>query len=141
MFWNFRYMDQTVVDYFQNTIGRHHVNIGTIPEWMFKTPKPVGYPRDPGATDYNYEQGTGLQLTDPSGRQFAQYQARVFAWFTKGGFTDELGRYHSSGYHFKIDDWGVLNEPTFEHSIRVQQCTRIYDAVTTAITRIGRSTS
>ncbi len=135
-FWDFRYMDQTVTDFFKYTSGRHNVNIGTIPEWMFKTSAPVSYPDDPGATDYNYEQGTGLQLRDPSGRQFAQYEAHVFEWYTKGGFTDELERYHRSGYHFKIDYWGVLNEPTLEHGFTVQQYTRIYDAVTATIKRI-----
>ena len=112
------------------------MNVGTIPEWMFKTPGPVGYPSDPAASDYSYEQGTGAQLRDPSGRQFAQYEARVFEWFSKGGFTDEHGKFHRSGYHFKIAYWGVLNEPTIEHSLTVQQYTRIYDAVTHAIKQI-----
>jgi Glycosyl hydrolases family 39 len=135
-FWNFRYMDETVLDFFKHTDGQHNVNVGTIPEWMFKTPTPVSYPSGAGSADYNYEQGTGSQLRDPSGRQFARYEARVFEWFTKGGFRDELGTYHRSGYHLRIAYWGVLNEPTLEHDFTMPQYVRIYDAVAAAIKRI-----
>jgi len=110
-FWNFKYMDPVVIDYFANTSGQHHVNIGTIPRWMFRVPE-VKVPTDPAATFYSYTEGTsGDKLKDPTGKQFAEYQARIYEWYTKGGFTDEIGRYHKSGYHFKIDYWGILNEP------------------------------
>lgn len=135
-FWNFKYQDELVSDYYNNTAGKHHINFGTIPRWMFKVP-PVKLPSDPGASFYAYTDGTsGNLLKDPSGKQFAEYQARIFEWYTKGGFTDELGKYHHSGYHYKIDYWGVLNEPDFENKINVDEYTRIYDAVTTAIHKI-----
>jgi hypothetical protein len=135
-FWNFKYMDELVADYYANTSGRHHINMGTIPRWMFKVP-PVTIPSDPAASFYAYTDGTrGDLLKDPSGKQFADYQVRLFEWYTKGGFTDELGKYHKSGHYYKIDYWGVLNEPDFENKITVEQYTRIYDAVTTAIHKI-----
>lgn len=135
-FWNFRYMDSVVIDYFSNTRGRHHVNIGTIPRWMFKVPS-VTVPTDPGATFYAYTKGTrGDLLKDPTGKQFAEYQARIYEWYTQGGFTDELGKYHKSGYHFKIDYWGILNEPNFENKINVEQYTKLWDAVAATIHRI-----
>jgi hypothetical protein len=135
-FWDFRYMDALVADYYANTTGRHHVNMGTIPRWMFKVPA-VELPSDPGASFYAYTEGTsGDLLKDPTGKQFAEYQARLYQWYTQGGFTDEVGKFHKSGHYYKIDYWGVLNEPDFENKITVEQYTKIYDAVTTAIHKI-----
>lgn len=135
-FWNFKYIDPVVISYFANTTGLHHVNIGTIPRWMFNVP-PVDIPADPAASFYGYTQGTtGENMKDPSGKQFADYQARIFQWYTQGGFTDELGKYHKSGYHFKIDYWGILNEPDFENKLTVEQYTKIWDAVATAIRKL-----
>ncbi len=135
-FWDFQYMDALVADYYANTTGKHHINMGSIPRWMFKV-TPVEVPSDPGASFYPYTDGTrGDLLKDPSGRQFAEYQVRLYEWYTKGGFTDEIGKYHRSGHHYKIDYWGVLNEPDFENKITVEQYTRIYDAVTMAIHKI-----
>ena len=37
-FWDFKYMDPVVIDFYKNTSGRRHINIGTIPRWMFKLP-------------------------------------------------------------------------------------------------------
>jgi hypothetical protein len=138
-FWDFSCMDDLVTDYYANTAGRHHINIGSIPRWMFNVP-PLEVPSDPGASFYAYTDGTrGDLLKDPSGRQFAEYQARIYEWYTKGGFTDELGKYHRSGHHYKIDYWGVENEPDFENRITVEQYTKLYDAVTLAIHKIDPS--
>ncbi len=135
-FWNFKYIDPVVIDFFANTTGLHHVNIGTIPRWMFNVPE-IALPSDPGGTSYQYAEGTkGELLKDPSGKQFAEYQARIFQWYTQGGFTDEIGRYHKSGHHFNIDFWGVLNEPSFENHISPEEYTRIYDQVAIAIHKI-----
>lgn len=135
-FWDFRYMDDLVADYYAQTSGRHHLNMGTIPRWMFKVP-PVDVPSDPGASFYAYTDGTrGDLLKDPTGKQFAEYQVRLYQWYTQGGFTDEIGKYHKSGHYYKVDYWGVLNEPDFENHITVEQYTEIYDAVTTAIHKI-----
>lgn len=138
-FWDFRYMDPVVADYFANTSGAHHINIGTIPRWMFKVP-PVDLPADPGASFYPYDAGTsGELLKDPSGKQFADYQVRVFQWYTQGGFTDEIGKFHRSGHHYKINYWGILNEPDFENKFTVQQYTRIWDSVAEEIRKVDPS--
>ncbi|MDR3736294.1 MAG: hypothetical protein P4L10_12250 [Acidobacteriaceae bacterium] len=132
-FWDFRAMDPVVIDFFAHTKGARHINMGTIPRWMFNVP-PVALPSDPAATLYAYTDGTkGELLKDSTGRQFAEFQVRLFQWYTQGGFTDEIGHYHRSGYHFKIDYWGVLNEPSAENKISVEEYTRIFDAVTKAI--------
>ena len=132
-FWDFQYADPLVADYYAHTSGKHHFNATTIPRWMFHVPvKDV--PTDPTASFYPYTDDTrGDLLKDPTGRQIAAYQARIFQWYTKGGFTDEAGNFHKSGHHYKIDYWDVLNEPDFENKITVEQYTKIYDAVTEAI--------
>ncbi|MGB8030127.1 MAG: hypothetical protein WCF30_10725 [Terracidiphilus sp.] len=135
-FWNFQYVDPLIGDFFANTSGKHHVNIGTVPRWMFNVP-PAEIPNDPAASFYPYTDGTrGDLLKDPTGQQFAEYQARIYQWFTQGGFTDEIGKYHKSGHHYKIDYWGILNEPDFENKITVEEYTKIYDAVAAAIHKI-----
>lgn len=135
-YWDFTTIDPLVEDYYRNTTGRHHVNMGTIPRWMFNVPEEQ-VPTDPTATFYAYTDGTtGELLKDPSGQQLADYQVRLYEWLTKGGFTDELGKYHKSGHHYKIDYWGILNEPDLENHITVEQYTKIYDAVSTSIRKI-----
>lgn len=135
-FWNFEYIDPLFSDFFANTSGQRHVNVGTIPRWMFNVPD-IKIPSDPGASFHPYTDGTtGALLKDPSGKQFADYQVRIYEWYTKGGFTDEIGKYHKSGHHYKITYWGILNEPDFENKITVQQYTKIYDAVATAIHKV-----
>ena len=47
---------------------------------------------------------------DPTGKQAGEYFSRIIAWYTKGGFTDELGVHHRSGHHFRWTNWEVLNE-------------------------------
>lgn len=135
-FWDFTWIDPLVEDYYNNTAGKHHINMGTIPRWMFNVPDKEA-PSDPAATFYAYTDGTaGDLLKDPSGKQLADYQVRLYEWLTKGGFTDELGKYHKSGHHYKIDYWGILNEPDFENRITVQQYTKIWDAVATRIHKV-----
>jgi hypothetical protein len=135
-FWNFEYIDPVVEDFFSNTTGVRHVNIGTVPRWMFNLP-PVQVPTDPAASFYDYTKGTtGELLKDQTGKQFADYQARIFAWYTQGGFTDELGKFHKSNYHYKIEYWGIMNEPTFENHISVEEYTKMFDAVAIAIHKI-----
>ena len=135
-FWNFEYIDPLFSDFFANTSGQRHVNVGTIPRWMFNVPD-IKIPSDPGASFHPYTDGTtGALLKDPTGKQFADYQVRIYEWYTKGGFTDEIGKYHKSGHHYKITYWGILNEPDFENKINVQQYTKIYDAVATAIHKV-----
>ena len=131
-FWNFSLIDPMTLDFLHATLGHSVIlNFSTIPEWMFKTAAPVRYPADPNQVDWNYEQGT--EFRDPTLEQVANYYARLASWYTQGGFTDEAGRRHESGYHFKIAYWEVLNEVDFEHHMMPETYTRVYDAVTRAI--------
>jgi hypothetical protein len=133
--WDFTYMDTMVEDFFKATHGpRRVINVGTIPAWMFVTPKPTTYPADPSVYDSNYNQGN--QLVDPTGQQVADYFARVFSWYTQGGFTDENGVFHGSYHYYKFPIWQILNETPLEHGLTAQQYVTIYDATVAAIHKI-----
>ena len=137
--WDFSYIDPVTEDVMQATQGHRIVlNFTAIPEWMFKTPEPVRYPADPTKLFWQYEQGT--ELRDPTAREVAAYFARVVAWHVKGGFTDELGKWHESGHRWKVHYWEVLNEPDIEHGLSPQVYTKIYDAVVEAIHRVSSQT-
>jgi hypothetical protein len=137
--WDFSHIDPYTEDAFK-AINGHPVEFGltTIPEWMFKTPKPVTYPEDPNQLQYDYEQGK--ELRDPTCKEVADYYARVVSWYVKGGFTDELGKWHASGHHYKIDSWDVLNEPDLEHGLSPEVYSKLYDAVVTAVHRVSPQT-
>jgi hypothetical protein len=111
------------------------LNFSTIPQWMFKTDKPVPYPADPDQPVWNYTQGT--ELRDPSLKELADYYARLISWYTAGGFVDEFGGKHVSGYHFKIDYWEIFNEIEFEHNTTPEQYTARYDAIAAAILKVA----
>jgi hypothetical protein len=135
-FWDFQLIDPLTLDFLQATSGHSVVlNFSTIPQWMFKTGKPVPYPGDANEVSWNYEQGT--ELRDPTLKEVAGYYARLASWYSQGGFTDEHGQRHDSGHHYKIDYWEVLNEPEYEHAITAQTYTRIYDAVVTSIRQVA----
>jgi hypothetical protein len=76
-------------------------------------------------------------LRDASLKELGGYFARLVAWYTKGGFEDEFGKFHHSGHHYKIDYWEVLNEPDFEHDTSPEQYTRRYDAIVSAIRSVA----
>jgi hypothetical protein len=130
--WDFSLMDPIVVDFFKAAGGRPvWINFATIPEWMFKTPQRVPYPENPDQISWGYEKGS--ELRDPTFREVRDYFTRLVSWYTKGGFTDESGRRHESGYHFKFDVWEVLNEEDSEHHLSPELYTRIYDEVVGAL--------
>lgn len=138
-FWDFSQADPVVEDFMKAMEGHSVVmNFSTIPVWMFKLPKPLDLPSDPDTVVWNYNQGK--ELRDPSGKEVADYFARLFSWYTKGGFTDELGKFHKSNYHYKFPYWEVLNEPDLEHRMSPQMYTTIYDAVVTALKKISPET-
>ena len=133
--WDFSLIDPMTEDFMNATSGHSVIiNFSTIPQWMWKTDKPVPYPADPDQPVWNYEQGT--ELRDPSAREVADYYARLVSWYTQGGFTDEAGKHHDSGHHYKIEYWEVLNEVEFEHNMTPQTYTHIYDAVVAAIHKV-----
>ena len=138
-FWDFTFLDSTMVALMEATKGHAPViNFSTTPAWMWKTTKPVQYPDDPYGLCWNYNQGS--ELRDTTMKEVAGYFARLFSWYTKGGFTDELGVYHKSGHHYQIPYWEVLNEPDLEHHIPVQVYTKMYDAIVSELKKISPQT-
>ncbi len=137
--WDFSLIDPMTKEFFAATEGHPTVmNFSTIPAWLFKTDKPVTYPADPNQVDWHYTQGTDLR--DPSGKELGDYFARLVSWYVDGGFTDENGARHESGYHYKIPIWEVLNEVDFEHNMTPQVYTERYDAIVSAIQKVSPET-
>jgi len=138
-FWDFTYLDSTMSAFMEATEGHSVIiNFSTTPAWMWKTGSVVTYPDDPYQTCWNYNQGT--ELRDPSLSELSNYYVRLFSWYTKGGFTDELGKFHKSDHHYKIPYWEVLNEPDLEHNIGPELYTKIYDNIVTALKKISPET-
>ncbi len=134
-FWDFSLIDPMTIDFLEATKGHSTVlNFSTIPQWMYKTDRPVNYPDDPNKAVWDYEQGT--ELRDPTFNEVADYYARLLSWYTKSGFTDEYGKRHESGYHYSIPYWEVLNEVDFEHRMTPQTYTRLYDAIVSAMKKV-----
>lgn len=137
--WDFSLIDPMTKAFLAATEGHPTVmNFSTIPTWLFKTDKPVAYPPDPNHVTWNYTQGT--ELRDPSGKQLGDYYARLVSWYVDGGFTDENGVRHESGYHYKLPIWEVLNEVDFEHKMTPEQYTARYDAIVSAIQKVSPET-
>lgn len=133
-FWNFSTIDPIMEDMMVATKNHSLIlNFSTIPDWMFEG-EAIRVPNDQDLAFWDYNRGRKLQ--DTSAREVAAYFARIFSWYTQGGFTDELGRYHESGHHFKIPYWEVLNEPDIERFLSPRLYTRIYDETVKAIKRI-----
>ncbi|MGD0741026.1 MAG: glycosyl hydrolase family 39 [Terracidiphilus sp.] len=137
--WDFSLIDPMTKDFLAATEGHPViVNFSTIPTWLFKTEKPVTYPTDPNQVVWNYTQGT--ELRDPSGQELGDYYARLVSWYVNGGFTDENGVRHDSGYHYKLAWWEVLNEVEAEHHMTPVQYTERYDAIVEAIHKVSPET-
>lgn len=138
-FWDFSQADPIVQDFMEATQGRPTVmNFSTIPVWMFRINKPVAVPSDPDQVFWDYNQGR--ELRDSSLKELTGYFVRLFSWYTRGGFTDELGKFHASNFHYKFPYWEVLNEPDLEHKISPQQYTKMYDAIVTELKKISPET-
>jgi hypothetical protein len=137
--WDFSLIDPMTKDFLAATGGHPTiVNFSTIPTWLFKTDKPATYPADPNQVTWDYTQGT--ELRDPTGKQLGDYYARLVSWYVDGGFTDENGVRHESGYHYKLPYWEVLNEVDFEHKMTPAQYAARYDDIVSAIHRVSPET-
>lgn len=135
--WDFSLIDPMTKDFLAATDGQSTVmNFSTTPAWMWETEKPVPYPADPNQVDWHYTQGA--ELRDPSGKELADYYARLVSWYVNGGFTDENGVKHESGYHYKFPVWEVLNEG--EHGMTPENYTARYDAIVGAIHAVSPET-
>ncbi|MGA2538699.1 MAG: glycosyl hydrolase family 39 [Terracidiphilus sp.] len=137
--WDFTLIDPMTKDFLAATEGHSTIlNFSTIPTWLFKTDKPATYPEDPNKVTWDYTQGT--ELRDPSGKALGDYYARLVSWYVNGGFTDENGVRHDSGYHYKLPYWEVLNEVDFEHNMTPEQYTERYDFIVGAIHAVSPDT-
>lgn len=137
--WDFSLIDPMTKDLMAATEGHPVIlNFSTMPAWLFKTEKPVTYPDDPNKLDWNYTQGN--ELRDGTNKEIGDYYARLVSWYVNGGFTDENGVRHESGYHYKLPWWEVLNEVEFEHNTTPEQYTERYDAIVTAIRKVSPDT-
>jgi len=137
--WDFSLIDPLTTDFLAATEGHPTVmNFSTIPAWLFKTDKPVTYPADPNQVSWDYTQGTALR--DPTGKELGDYYARLVSWYVNGGFTDDNGVRHQSGYHYKLPVWEVLNEVESEHAMTAEQYTSRYDAIVEGIHRVSPET-
>ncbi|UWZ84584.1 GH39 family glycosyl hydrolase [Occallatibacter riparius] len=137
--WDFTHIDPVTKDFLAATNGHSTIiNFSTIPAWMFKTDQPVKYPDDPNQVFWDYTKGT--ELRDPTGKELGDYYGRLVSWFTKGGFTDENGKRHESGYHYGFPYWEVLNEVDFEHNTTPEDYTKRYDAIVEGIRKVSPET-
>ncbi len=137
--WDFSQIDPMTKEFMDATDGHSTImNFSTIPQWMFKTDKPIAYPADPNQVTWDYEQGT--ELRDPSMKELGDYYNRLVSWYVNGGFTDENGVKHQSGYHYKFPVWEVLNEVEFEHKTTPELYTKEYDAIVDGIHRASPDT-
>ncbi len=137
--WDFSLIDPMTKDFLAATEGHAAIlNFSTTPAWLWKTDKPVAYPDDPNKVSWDYTQGK--ELRDPSGKELGDYYARLVSWYVNGGFTDENGKRHESGYHYKMPVWEVLNEVDFEHNMTPEQYTSRYDAIVSAIHKVSPET-
>src|SRR6185295_12953497 len=80
--WDFSLLDPILIDFLEAAGGRPVViDISTIPQWMFKTPKSVPYPADPNEITWVYGGAetnvVGTELRDPSMKEVTDYFARV----------------------------------------------------------------
>lgn len=137
--WDFSVIDPMTRDFLAATEGHPTVmNFSTIPAWLFKTDKPVTFPDDANKVVWDYTEG--MELRDPSGKELGDYYGRLVSWYVSGGFTDENGVRHTSGYHYKFPVWEVLNEVDFEHTMTPEQYTARYDAIVEGIHRVSPET-
>lgn len=136
--WDFSAIDAELVPYLQATKGREPVvSFAAIPPWMFKNDKSVVYPDDPHESIL-FRSIHGKELLDPTGEQVAEYFARIASWYTRGGFTDENGQYHRSGYQYELPWWEVLNE--VDSDFTPEQYTKLSDAVIAAVRKVSPNT-
>jgi len=137
--WNFDAIDPLISDFFRATKCHSSVfTMSTLPTWMFRNANPGPVPASPDEADWSYEAGT--ELRDPTGKEAADYYARVAGWYTAGGFVDELGTQHRSQHHEDIAWWEVLNEPEYEHGLDIQIYTRLYDSIVAAVHKVSPKT-
>jgi hypothetical protein len=96
--WDFSASDE-LVNNVRAYGGRPLLNIKFAPDWQW--------------TCSNPDTGQAGQVRDQSYREFAQYMARIVAYYNTGAMTDENGTVHTNpaGTANRIDYWELWNEP------------------------------
>eukprot|EP00908_Phaeocystis_cordata_P008310 Transcript_18968.p1 GENE.Transcript_18968~~Transcript_18968.p1 ORF type:complete len:605 (+),score=83.04 Transcript_18968:59-1816(+) len=142
--WNTTLLDQIYAD-FASAVGSHSVamQLSTLPSWLFADGLPLNRtPADPWQPDLDYGT-TGGKLRDPTCGEAAQYVARLVGWYTAGGFMDECGAWHGSGYRYEWALLSVLNEVQHEHFYQgagrpaAEAYTVCYDAIRRASLKVN----
>jgi hypothetical protein len=85
-----------------------------------------------------YEQGGAL--VDTTCETMARHIGRIVGWYTLGGFEDECGHWHHSGFKYMWYGLSILNED--EHGIKPEggvAYTTCYDAVRRQLLKINSS--
>jgi hypothetical protein len=125
--WDFTSLDPVFIDFMDAMEGRPVVmNYQAIPGWTMKRPRQKPLTHELGSL-----------FVDSTGQEIADYFARIVSWYTKGGFTDELGKKHESGHLYKIGIWEIMNEPDHESIAMTKELyTSLYDVVAEAIMKV-----
>src|SRR5581483_8664425 len=72
--WDFSLLDPLTMDFLDSTKGHPAVFcVSTMPQWMWKTEKPIPYPADPNQTTYEYYRVS--EPRDPTFKELADYYA------------------------------------------------------------------
>jgi len=133
-YWNFTYIDPMFQDFLDATDGHSRIiSFSTQPCWLFQQDTPHIYPDNATAVDWGYPVGTAF--VDDSMQALGDYYGRLFAWYSRGGFTDEYGLDYNSGYQYSWDYTEIFNEIEGEHHMSIENYTRAYDAVIQGIRR------
>jgi hypothetical protein len=133
-YWNFTYIDPMFEDFLDATDGHSRIiSFSTQPTWLFQQDTPHIYPDNATAEDWGYPVGT--KFVDDSMKALGDYYGRLFAWYSRGGFIDEYGLKHNSGYEYDWDYTEIFNEVEGEHQFSIEYYTRAYDAVVQGVRR------
>src|SRR5580698_731358 len=76
--WDFSVIDPMTLDFLNATKGHAVIlNFSTIPEWMYKTPKPVSVPQNPDSVVWDYTRGT--EPRDSTLKEIGDYYSRLYS--------------------------------------------------------------
>jgi hypothetical protein len=144
--WNFTLLDEHFLDVWNaveggtTNLGEKMIpNFSTPPAWLYG----MSWSHNTECTYANhctergYEKGTAPASAHGGLDALGEYYGRLLAWYTKGGFVDELGVEHKSGHFLNITTWEVYNEPDYEYHHTVQSYTQDFDAIVKGIRKFA----
>ena len=142
--WNFTLLDEHFLDTWHAVQGGGNLghamipNFSTPPTWLYDGAD-WGYSKEcsqaNGCKSGGYEKGTAPASFHGGLEALGDYYGRLVAWYTQGGFTDELGKRHTSGHFLNITIWEIFNEPDYEHGHTAESYTLEFDAIVAGIRR------